>query len=328
MNNLNALYPANSGSPSANYTWGNARDITISGDNTGTPFTAALQNDIIGLQQYLLKEANIVPSGSPDNVVVNQQFEAMWNILNMRTLTHNVTTDADYTLLTLENLRKRYVITDTNPFLTIPRNIIVDNIQKRFIAENNTLQTLTFKTSGGTGIVIESGSFKDLYCDGVNVIDVGTGSEIGAEEILHLQYQQLSGVNGGDITTGHNTIPFNAELENSITGAIMGGAGAITLPAGTYEVYGSNTMFQTVSTKSRLRIPIDNLTIANGYSSRSGGGETTTVLPILDDRFTIASTKIIEYQAYSSVSETNGLGTATGNGDTEVYGSIKFKKVA
>ena len=172
MINLGASFPDNSGAPNSNYPYGSARNVTTTGDNTGTPFVASLQNDIIGTQQYLLQEAGIVPSNTSDTAVSSQQFDSMWKIFNIRTLVKNLTVNGDYTLTTKENLKTRLKITDTGGVLTATRNIILDNTQKQIIAYNNTLQTLIFKTLAGTGVTIPSNSAKILYCDGVNVIDL------------------------------------------------------------------------------------------------------------------------------------------------------------
>lgn len=181
MINLNSTFPSNSGSPTTDYPYGSARNVTTTGDNTGTPFVASLQNDIIGNQQYLLQEAGVVPNNTPDNATTSQQFEAMWKIFNMRTFTKNMTVNADYTLTARENLKTRIRITDTSPVLTTSRNIIVDTVPRLIIAHNATLQTLTFKTSSGTGIAVLAGTTKILYCDGTNVIqdsyDIQSASE-------------------------------------------------------------------------------------------------------------------------------------------------------
>lgn len=170
MINLGDEFPSNSTSPNTNYPYGGARDVTIPGDNTGTPFKANLYNDVLGLQQFLMNESNIVPDGNSDNAVNSQQFESFWKILNARTFTHNMNTDADYTLTASDNLKQRIVITDTSPILTTNRNIVVDTVQRRFIVRNETLQDLTFKTLSGTGIKISPNKEEELYCNGINVI--------------------------------------------------------------------------------------------------------------------------------------------------------------
>ena len=62
---------------SAAFPFGQARNITIPGDGRGTPFVAALINDVFGFQQSLLSAADLVPSGTPDEVGASQYLEAL-----------------------------------------------------------------------------------------------------------------------------------------------------------------------------------------------------------------------------------------------------------
>jgi hypothetical protein len=62
------------------YPYGSARNITLPGDGTGTPWEAALVNDLFGFQQALLSKAGITPSGDPDKVGASQYLEALQNI--------------------------------------------------------------------------------------------------------------------------------------------------------------------------------------------------------------------------------------------------------
>ena len=103
--------------------------------------------------------------------------------LSANTLTHNMTSDADYTLSTAENLYGRVIITDTNPFLSTGRNIVVSATERLFIAQNDTLQTLTLKTAAGTGVAILAGSSVELQCDGTNVIVPSRSISDGTSEI-------------------------------------------------------------------------------------------------------------------------------------------------
>lgn len=79
-NNLNASFPAQSKAPTAGYPYGSAQDITVSGDGTGTPWRAAIYDDILGFQQALLVAASIVPTGDPDEVGASQYLDAL-NVL-------------------------------------------------------------------------------------------------------------------------------------------------------------------------------------------------------------------------------------------------------
>ena len=76
-NNPKVLYPTKVGTVTAAFPYGPAQDISAPGDLTGTPWTAAILNDIFGFQQALLTAAAIVPSGTPDQVGASQYLESM-----------------------------------------------------------------------------------------------------------------------------------------------------------------------------------------------------------------------------------------------------------
>ena len=80
--NPSSLYPANiDTSDPTGYPRGKARDVAVAGDNTGTPLTAAIMNDIFGFQQALLSEASAVPSGTPDKVGASQYLDALKTVV-------------------------------------------------------------------------------------------------------------------------------------------------------------------------------------------------------------------------------------------------------
>jgi hypothetical protein len=58
--------------------------------------------------------------------------------------------------------------------LTVTRELVVPTIQKQYIVQNNTTggQSITVKTSGGTGITVPNGRKAHLYVDGTNVIQM------------------------------------------------------------------------------------------------------------------------------------------------------------
>lgn len=66
---------------SADYPGGEARDVTVPGDNTGTPFEARGLNDDYGFDQAILSEANITPSGNPDTALVSQKLDGLKTIM-------------------------------------------------------------------------------------------------------------------------------------------------------------------------------------------------------------------------------------------------------
>lgn len=65
----------------ANYPYGKAQNVSSPGAGDGTPWVALLLNDIFGFQQKLLTAAGIVPSGTPDNIVTSQYYDALLAII-------------------------------------------------------------------------------------------------------------------------------------------------------------------------------------------------------------------------------------------------------
>jgi hypothetical protein len=90
------------------------------------------------------------------------------------------TSDANLTItLTDSNAAqaaRALVLNVTSVFgsLTQTRELIVPTIQKQYIVQNNTTggQSITVKTSGGTGITVPNGRKAHLYVDGTNVIQM------------------------------------------------------------------------------------------------------------------------------------------------------------
>lgn len=58
--------------------------------------------------------------------------------------------------------------------LTATRELVVPTIEKQYIVQNNTTgsQSITVKTSGGSGVTIPNGRKAHLYVDGTNVIQM------------------------------------------------------------------------------------------------------------------------------------------------------------
>lgn len=74
-------YPTQTNAPTAGYPQGSARNITVPGDGTGTPWEADLVNDWFGFFQSLLDAAGITPSGTPDEVGASDYFNAIGTLV-------------------------------------------------------------------------------------------------------------------------------------------------------------------------------------------------------------------------------------------------------
>jgi len=75
--NPESQYPGKIAPSDADYPYGSARNISAPGDGTGTPWEAAIVNDVLGFQQEMLSQANLVPSGSPEKVNASQYLQAL-----------------------------------------------------------------------------------------------------------------------------------------------------------------------------------------------------------------------------------------------------------
>lgn len=98
--NPNTQYPGKVATPDADYPYGGAQNITTPGDGTGTPWEAALLNDIFGMQQGLLKSAAIVPSGTPEKVGASQYIQALVELVSGRAETYTASGTGDAIILT------------------------------------------------------------------------------------------------------------------------------------------------------------------------------------------------------------------------------------
>jgi hypothetical protein len=78
--NPETQYPGRVAPASVDYPYGAARNPTIQGDGTNTPYEAALVNDLFGFQQALLGEAGAVPSGTPEKATLSQYLNALKKI--------------------------------------------------------------------------------------------------------------------------------------------------------------------------------------------------------------------------------------------------------
>lgn len=73
-----SLFPTKTSAPSGDYPYGSARNVTVSGDGTGTPWDFRVLNDVWGFLQYLLNAAGITPSGVADNVNTSDYATALF----------------------------------------------------------------------------------------------------------------------------------------------------------------------------------------------------------------------------------------------------------
>ena len=153
--------------------------------------------------------------------------------------TRNIATDADYTLTGDELDSVVINITDTGTVLTGGINIICADGPLLFVAINSTLQTLTFKTSAGTGVTLAPTDSIHLRSDGTNVVKVQAKNiQLGSA-----QYDfTTSGGAIGAIDLLGDSLPDNSTITRAfyevLTAFTSGGAATVAFGVTTDDASG------------------------------------------------------------------------------------------
>jgi hypothetical protein len=170
---------------------------------------------------------------------VEELFTKVYNeIRNISTVDFKF--NQDRTLATIEVRYRVIKLTDTGTVLTTGRNAIFPTETRSWTVYNNTAQTITVKTSAGTGIAVPSGSTTLLRCDGTNIVhefDIGTAAAIDTgttSATIPLNgtvFTYLHGYIGGFIFSNNGTDPNNdidisagCAMDSTDTAMIVGSA--------------------------------------------------------------------------------------------------------
>lgn len=127
--------------------------------------------------------------------------------------------------------------------LTATRELVVPTIEKQYIVQNNTTggQSITVKTSAGTGITVPNGRKAHLYVNGTNVIQMFDfvdinggaidGTTIGAASAAAGTFTQVTST----ATTGTAPLVVSSTTQvNNLNAQYLGGSTAADSdPAGT-----------------------------------------------------------------------------------------------
>jgi len=152
------------------------------------------------------------------------------------------TTDANLTIsltntVALQTARALVLNATSSGSLTATRELVVPTIEKQYIVQNNTTggQSITVKTSAGTGITVTNGRKAHLYVDGTNVIQMFDFVDINGGAI------DGTTVGAASASTGAFTT-LKASGATTLNGAVALGDAAgdlITVPG----TIGSNLIF-------------------------------------------------------------------------------------
>jgi len=139
------------------------------------------------------------------------------------------------------------------------------------------------------------------------------------------QHTEASGVDGGAFVTGAWQ-DRDINTTQASNGADIARAGStITLADGTYSVSAWGVGYKVDDHRLRLRNTSDGATTVLGGVVRTKDGATA----LLDGYIVVAGgPKTFQLQAYCSKTEGAGFGHALGDGEAEVYASIRVEKIA
>lgn len=205
--NPGSLYPGKTRAPDSDYPFGSARNVTTPGDGTGTPWEAALVNDLFGFQQALLDGADIVPSGTPENVNASQYLAALRVLFTPAGVTTVDVTGNSNVGLTEDQAGRRVLVFEGEPTADIA--VIVPDRERDWIVYSNTTGnfTVTLRTDAGTGFDLEQDEYYGARSDGVNVVKyIGTAAR-------------------RDIGTGADQVPTNSMVANGLNIKAFGATG-------------------------------------------------------------------------------------------------------
>lgn len=178
-------------------------------------------------------------------------------------LVHDMASDADYTLSTASTPKEwqygEVHITDTGVNLATGRNVIVPTNKKVYIFRNATAQTLTIKTSVGTGIAVSAGSVETVRCDGVNVVAT-TGSGASMSNLVDDATPQLGG-----------PLDANSKQIRESKGANIASASTLSIPSdGNYfNVTGTVTItgFSDVAIGTEITLEFDAVLVLTHHAT-------------------------------------------------------------
>jgi hypothetical protein len=222
------------------------------------------------------------------------------------------------------------IVTDASTGVTATGVPFVYNEQTGIITINTgrilfgTVTTWAANAEDGTAISHPS----DLYV----VINASkspalVGVPLLQPRIATISDVKVSGSNGGASIATTQTRTLNTLVDP--TGIVTSlASNQFTLASGTYYIEASAPAFGSNGHKIRLRNITDSSTSLIGSSAFNAGASSVQTLSTLAGEITIASAKVFELQhTIQTARATDGLGTNTSSGESEVYSIVKITKV-
>lgn len=182
------------------YPFGSARNVTVPGDSTGTPWIAALVNDLFGFQQALLSLAGAVPSGTPDNATTSQYLDAVLSVIGTRAYNTIALMVADESLKS----GNKILTFDNNRFETwgiaVSGDVVLDNGLFATRTQNRVYSTLaTLKADASLNV-------------GETAFTFFVGNEKGKNTRQLYRIMSITAATNGPLTDDSQIIPLDSGL--------------------------------------------------------------------------------------------------------------------
>jgi hypothetical protein len=224
-------------------------ELIATGEQTGTWGTTTNTNLGTALEEAITGSSDVTFSSGPVTL----------------TLTNSNATQA------ARNLRLNLIGTSGGA-----QNLVVPSIEKLYLIKNGVADTITVKTSAGTGIAVPAGKSMFVYNDGVNVVDATT----------HLSNLTLStdlaladgGTGASDAANARTNLGLGTmAVQNGTSVSISGGSitGLSNLTTTNFTASGTATSSGTLAVTGNLTL--DGAAGTSGqYLTSAGSGNTPT----------------------------------------------------
>ena len=211
--------------------------------------------------------------------------------------------------------------------LTVTRELVVPTLQKQYIVQNNTTggQSITVKTSGGTGITVPNGRKAHLYVDGTNVIQMFDFVDINGGAIDGTVIGGAAAAAGSFTTLGASG--------NATVGGTLGVTGLLTATGGVSGAVTSSSVTVTGGTINGTTIGAS--TASTGAFTTLTSSSTTTLngttIPVSSTLVTTTATQTITGKTISADDNTlSGIAASSfvlSNGSGNIDGSAAQKAI-
>ena len=241
-----------------------------------------------------------------DNItsMVEEAIAGLSTINTWTTDSHTLTTANG---VTSESRAAMLVLTDTGTALTGAGEVICPTATKIYIVKNDTVQTITVKTSAGTGVDIPTGTIRIVFCDGTNVVQAsaslsGLGVTATATELNY-----VDGVTSAIQTQLDSKVGSLADLGITATATELNYTTAVT------------SAIQTqINSKAPIASPTFTGTVTIPTADINGGNIDSTVIG--------ASTAVAgTFTALAADYLNEGVYSLTGTDIDPANGSIQYK---